>query len=116
MDRRVVRAGATVRRPTGPWTPAVHGLLNHLQNGAFEHVPRVVGTDGEFETVTFIAGTPRKWFRGLDQQPGSSERLGQITFYATFDLESSLRRLGNGDWVGNEDPAGFTPYRRGPRR
>jgi hypothetical protein len=26
----VVRIGSTVRRPTGPWTPAVHRLLEHL--------------------------------------------------------------------------------------
>lgn len=60
-DRRIVRDGTTVRRPAGPWTPAVHALLNHLQNVGFEHVPRVVGMDGEFEIVTFLAGdTPAK--------------------------------------------------------
>ena len=42
--------------------------------------------------------------------------MGQITFYATFDLESSLRRLGDGDWVGNEEPVSFTLYGRGRRR
>jgi hypothetical protein len=26
---RVVRIGDTVRRPAGPWTPAVHCLLDH---------------------------------------------------------------------------------------
>ena len=26
----VVRVGDTVRRPTGPWTPAVHALLHHF--------------------------------------------------------------------------------------
>ena len=28
----VVRIGDTVRRSTGPWTPAVHELLMHLQD------------------------------------------------------------------------------------
>jgi hypothetical protein len=40
----------------------------------------------------------------------------QLSGWLTFDLESSLRRLGNGDWIGNEEKATFTPYRRGPRR
>lgn len=40
----------------------------------------------------------------------------QLSGWLTFDLESSLRRLGDGDWVGNEEPATFTPYRRGARR
>lgn len=41
----------------------------------------------------------------------------QLSGWLSFDLESSLRRLGDGDgdWVGNEEPAAFTPYRRGPR-
>jgi hypothetical protein len=30
--------------------------------------------------------------------------------WLTCDLESSLRRLG--DWIGNEEPANFTPYER----
>src|SRR5882757_1078400 len=40
-----VRVGDTVRRPTGPWTPAVHGLLNHLAAEGLPGVPRVLGFD-----------------------------------------------------------------------
>ena len=40
----------------------------------------------------------------------------QLSRWLTFDLECSLRRLADGDWVGNEEPATFTPYKRGPRR
>jgi hypothetical protein len=39
----------------------------------------------------------------------------QLSRWLTFDLESSLRRLPDGDWIGNEEPASFTPYRK-PRR
>jgi hypothetical protein len=39
-----VRIGDTVRRPTGPWTPAVHVLLGHLAT-RIPHVPRVFGYD-----------------------------------------------------------------------
>lgn len=57
---RVVRAGATVRRPAGYWTPAVHALLQHLAHVDF-CAPRVVGVDGDAEILTFVEGaTPTK--------------------------------------------------------
>lgn len=40
----------------------------------------------------------------------------QLSRWLTFDLECSLRRLSHGDWIGNEEPATFTPYKRGRRR
>jgi len=40
----------------------------------------------------------------------------QLSRWLTFDLECSMRRLADGDWVGNEEPASFTPYKRGRRR
>jgi len=39
-----VRIGDTVRRATGPWTPAVHALLEHLAP-RLPHVPTVHGYD-----------------------------------------------------------------------
>jgi len=53
----VVRVGSTVRRPTGPWTPAVHALLHHLESRAFDGAPRVTGIDGlGREILTYIDG------------------------------------------------------------
>jgi hypothetical protein len=49
---------------------------------------------------------------GLWQHPAHP----QLSGWLTFDLESSLRRLADGDWIGNEEPASFTPYKRGRRR
>jgi 8-oxo-dGTP diphosphatase len=40
-----VRIGRTVRRGTGPWTPAVHRLLNHLAASGLRGVPKVLGQD-----------------------------------------------------------------------
>lgn len=40
----------------------------------------------------------------------------QLSRWLTFDLECSLRRLADGDWVGNEEAVTFTPYKRGKRR
>ena len=40
----------------------------------------------------------------------------QLSRWLTFDLECSLRRLVDGDWIGNEEPVTFTPYQRDRRR
>lgn len=58
VSRRVVRIGDTVRRPAGPWTPAVHALLGHLHAAGFHGAPRPLGLDelGR-EVLTFIPGT-----------------------------------------------------------
>ncbi|HVE93060.1 MAG TPA: hypothetical protein VNE62_12290 [Actinomycetota bacterium] len=49
---------------------------------------------------------------GLWQHPAHP----QLSRWLTFDLECSLRRLADGDWIGNEEPASFTPYKKLPRR
>lgn len=52
-----VRVGATVRRPVGPWTPAVHALLRHLAAAGLPHVPAVHGTDARGrEVLDFLPG------------------------------------------------------------
>ncbi|WP_116948037.1 phosphotransferase [Jiangella endophytica] len=40
-----VRVGDTVRRPAGPWTPAVHALLDALRAAGLDAVPDVRGVD-----------------------------------------------------------------------
>lgn len=51
-----VRVRDTVRRPTGPWTPAVHALLRHL-DGRIEGVPRVLGYDEHGrEALSYLPG------------------------------------------------------------
>lgn len=53
----VVRIGNTVRRPAGPWTPAVHALLRHLHGVGFAGAPRPLGVDAQGrEVLTFIPG------------------------------------------------------------
>ena len=54
-----VRHGDTIRRPAGPWTPAVHALLRHLEGVGFPASPRVVGDgydDQGREVLTYIEG------------------------------------------------------------
>jgi hypothetical protein len=51
-----VRVGTTVRRPTGPWTPAVHALLAHLAPRV-PHVPKVYGLDEQGrEILSYLPG------------------------------------------------------------
>lgn len=51
-----MRVGDTVRRRTGPWTPAVHALLNHLASRV-PHVPRVLGFDDRGrEVLAYLPG------------------------------------------------------------
>jgi hypothetical protein len=52
-----VRAGDTVRRPAGAWTPAVHALLSYLGRAGFHGSPRPLGIDGRGrEILTFLVG------------------------------------------------------------
>ena len=52
-----VRLGDTVRRATGPWTPAVHALLAHLADREFTAAPRPLGVDERGrEILTFLEG------------------------------------------------------------
>jgi len=52
-----VRVGDTVRRPTGPWTPAIHALLRHLEHRGFDGAPRLHGIDEQGrEILEFIPG------------------------------------------------------------
>jgi len=60
MTSRIQRAGATVRRPAECWTPAVHGLLRHLQAAGFS-APRPLGTEGDQEILTWIDGDFGPW-------------------------------------------------------
>jgi Ser/Thr protein kinase RdoA (MazF antagonist) len=54
----VVRVGDTVRRPSGPWTPAVHAFLDHLHAVGFRGAPRPLGIDEQGrEVLTFAPGS-----------------------------------------------------------
>ena len=53
----VVRVGDTVRRAAGPWTPAVHALLRHLEARGFNAAPRVLGYDqAGREILSYLPG------------------------------------------------------------
>jgi hypothetical protein len=63
----VTRVGDVVHRETGPWAPAVHALLRHLESVGFAAAPRVVGSGFDAqgrETLSFLPGAslhPGPW-------------------------------------------------------
>ena len=70
-----VRIGATVRRPVGPWSPAVHALLDHLNAAGLVGVPRVHGHDVRGrEVLDFLPGEVLQ----DDPTPISPDRLTAI--------------------------------------
>ena len=53
----VVRVGGTVRRTSGPWSPAVHRLLAALADAGIAEVPSVLGMDDRGrEVLEFLDG------------------------------------------------------------
>jgi hypothetical protein len=54
----VIRVRATVIRPTGPHSPAVHALLQHLECVGFSGAPRLLSVDVDrgTETLSFLDG------------------------------------------------------------
>jgi hypothetical protein len=53
----VERRGDVVRRKLVPASPAVHALLTHIEAAGFDEAPRFLGTDGDWELLSFVPGT-----------------------------------------------------------
>jgi Ser/Thr protein kinase RdoA (MazF antagonist) len=61
LVNRAMRVGDTVRRPAGPWTPAVQALLAHLAEKGFP-APRPLGIDQQGrEIVGYLEGRTSIW-------------------------------------------------------
>ncbi|MFB6894297.1 phosphotransferase [Kitasatospora sp. NPDC056327] len=89
----VVRVGDTVRRPVGPWTPAVHALLAHLHGVGFRAAPRPLGIDEQGrEVLDFVPG------RAVDESR-----------YGLLDPVDRLARVARLIREFHDAVAGFTP-------
>lgn len=99
----VVRVGSTVRRPAGPWTPAVHALLAHLRAAGVPGVPRALGLDERGrEVLELMSGEPP----GEPAEPGGDRPAGPALL---ADLGGWLRRAHDA----SRDYAGPSRWRRG---
>jgi len=123
----VVRIGDTVHRSAGPWTPAVHALLSHLEAKGFDAAPRVLGFDEQGrEVLTYIEGEPalHPWPDALLQDDGLAAMARLLRWYheavADFvppiDAEWRIGRVGPepGEIVLHRDPGPWNVlWRRG---
>ena len=117
-----VRIGRTVRRPVGPWTPAVHRLLRHLRDAGLRAVPEVLGTDARGrEVLTFLPGT----IVDVNTQQLTDAQLVDVTRW-TRELHDAVAGFtGDGPWryfdverpelVGHNDVAPYNVTFEGDR-
>jgi hypothetical protein len=82
-----VKVGDTVHRRAGPWTPAVHALLAHLQRVGFDAAPEALGMDEQGRAV--LAFVPGEVHGGWPDPPLSWMFEDEVTLTAAAKL---LRR------------------------
>ena len=92
-----VRHGDTILRPAGPWTPAVHALLRHLERVGFPGSPRVVGDgydDQGREVLTYLEG------RIAHPRPYTDEVIFEVgrLLRALHDATASFRPPPGATW------------------
>jgi hypothetical protein len=117
-----VRIGDTVRRATGPWTPAVHALLNYLADAGLTGIPRVHGYDERGrEVLDFLPGTAygpevsddvltdaMRWLTQYHQVVASYRPSGVITWRTSqgelaADQIICMHDYGYYNWIGTAD-------------
>src|SRR4051794_2944671 len=98
-----VRIGRTVRRQTGPWTPAVHRLLRHLAGSGLRAVPRALGHDARGrEVLTYLPGR----VVDVDRELLTEAQLAEVARWAR-ELHAAVEDFGDpGPWrfIGVEQP------------
>ena len=112
------RVGRTVRRPTGPWTPAVHGLLNHLSTAGLWGVPTVQGIDDDGrEVLSYVEGRGVPVDREIVLDTVLEEAVTWLREYhdvvETYRPEGELtwrggtRALAEGEIICHHDPGAY---------
>jgi hypothetical protein len=107
MTSGIVRHGDRIRRPAGPWTPAVHEYLRHLAAAGFAGSPRVLAAGDGWEELTYLEGEVAA---DPDWQPGRGHRLPP--FARTDEALAAAGRLIR---TLHEAAAGFEPAVTGYR-
>jgi hypothetical protein len=93
----VARRGGLVARETGPWAPAVHALLRHLEGAGFDGAPRVAGSGFDArgrELLTYVEGEvihPSPWTEEAMHELGAMLRR-------LHDATASLRPPADAIW------------------
>ncbi|MEV6847556.1 aminoglycoside phosphotransferase family protein [Actinoplanes sp. NPDC051411] len=94
------RAGATVRRNAGPWSPTIQRLLGHLHDHGVDWVPSPLGFDERGrDSVSFLPGLVPNyplphWIWTDDVLADAGRRLAQLhRATATFDTTDAVWQL-----------------------
>jgi hypothetical protein len=91
----VVRVGDTVRRPTGPWSPAVHALLRHVESVGFDGAPRFLDVDERGrEVLSYVDGDAASRRLRAATTPLISSAVSSATC-TTRKRASSIRAAGS---------------------
>ncbi|TDD72352.1 aminoglycoside phosphotransferase family protein [Jiangella aurantiaca] len=120
-----VRVGDTVRRPTGPWTPAVHALLAELRGAGLDAIPEVRGVDEQGrEVLGLIPGRTIgrdepvhdalladgvRWLRRYHDAVAGYRPTGDVTW------RHGRRALVDGEIICHNDPAAYNWIADGDR-
>ena len=87
-----IRVGNTVRRDSGPWTPAVHALLRHVRASGFDGAPLPLGLDEDGrEVLEYIDGVDGREVAPSDANLRSAISLIRSIHDATVGFDSSNR-------------------------
>jgi Phosphotransferase enzyme family len=96
----MVRRGDRLLRPMGGWSPAVHEYLRHLEAAGFDGSPRVLGTEGDREVLTFIDGDVANdplWEPGHGHRLPPQARTG-VALREAAKLVRRLHQAATGFW------------------
>lgn len=95
-----VRVGATVRRPSGVWTPAVHALLDYLHNAGLDAIPHVLGVDDGQEILEYVPGDTADAHDPWPAWVWSDSLLVQVARWLRryHDAVASFRPTGAVEW------------------
>ena len=79
MTQGLVRVGQTVRRPSGPWTAAVHALLTHLADVGYDGAPKSLGLDDHGRhVVEWVDGEAAYPFLTPDDSGRALHEVGRL--------------------------------------
>lgn len=99
------RIGGTIRRRTGPWTPAVHAGLQHLQNFGLDATPAVLGFDQlNREKLSYLPGRLVAAGQMLNEV-----QLAEVASW-TLRLHEALRGFSHNGPFRGETPEGATMF------
>ena len=105
----VVRVGATVRRPRGPWSSSVADYLLHLERVGFDGAPRYLGVDDQGRDVLdFVEGdvpgqpVTELWAASPTALVGVARLLRRL-----HDASASFTPPDDATWFGDDLPVEF---------